>query len=103
MFTTTTHRKKYRTFTIPLGVRFLAKQKLPTLPGYFHLINIDFRYQLTIIGTSFARAVIFSEIDENNQFVIKTDEPNTKVSWQVTAKRNDQRMIDNPFSDVVDK
>lgn len=74
-----------------------------TLPDYFDLINIDFRYQLTVIGTTFARAIIFSEIDENNQFVIKTDEPNTKVSWQVTAKRNDQYLIDNPFSDVVDK
>ena len=74
-----------------------------TLPDYFHLISIDFRYQLTVIGATFARAIIFSEIDENKQFVIKTDEPNTKVSWQVTAKRNDQYMIDNPFSDVVDK
>jgi len=74
-----------------------------TLPGYFHLINIDFRYQLAIIGATFARAIIFSEIDGNNQFVIKTDEPNTKVSWQVTAKRNDQYLIDNPFQDVVDK
>lgn len=74
-----------------------------TLPDYFHLINIDFRYQLTIIGAKFARAIIFGEIDEKNQFVIKTDEPNTKVSWQVTAKRNDQYLIDNPFSDVVDK
>jgi hypothetical protein len=74
-----------------------------TLPDYFDLINTDFRYQLTVIGTTFARAIIFSEIDENNQFIIKTDEPNTKVSWQVTAKRNDQYLIDNPFSDVVDK
>lgn len=74
-----------------------------TLPDYFDLINTDFRYQLTVIGTTFARAIIFSEIDSNNQFVIKTDEPNTKVSWQVTAKRNDQYLIDNPFSDVVDK
>ncbi len=74
-----------------------------TLPDYFHLVNIDFRYQLTVMGASFAHAIIFSEIDANNQFVIKTDEPNTKVSWQVTAKRNDQYLINNPFSDVVDK
>jgi len=74
-----------------------------SLPDYFSLINIDFRYQLTILGDTFARAIIYGEIDENNQFVIKTDEPNIKVSWQVTAKRNDQYLINNPFSDVVDK
>jgi hypothetical protein len=74
-----------------------------SLPDYFKLINIDFRYQLTILGDTFARAIIYGEIDENNRFVIKTDEPNIKVSWQVTAKRNDQYLINNPFSDVVDK
>ena len=74
-----------------------------SLPDYFKLINIDFRYQLTILGDTFARAIIYGEIDENNQFVIKTDEPNIKVSWQVTAKRNDRYLINNPFSDVVDK
>ncbi|NCA77679.1 MAG: hypothetical protein EOM90_15205 [Alphaproteobacteria bacterium] len=74
-----------------------------TLPDYFNLINIDFRYQLTVIGTGFVRAIVFSEIDENNEFQIKTDAPGIKVSWQVTARRNDQYMLDNPFSDVVDK
>lgn len=73
------------------------------LPDYFYLINIDFRYQLTIVSATFARAIVFGEIDENNQFIIKTDQPNIKVSWQVTAKRNDQYLIGNPFSDVLDK
>jgi hypothetical protein len=74
-----------------------------SLPDYFSLINIDFRYQLTILGDTFALAIICGEIDANNRFVIKTDKPNIKVSWQVTAKRNDRYLINNPFSDVVDK
>lgn len=58
-----------------------------TLPDYFEALNMDFRYQLTVIGT-FARAIVAEEIT-NNQFTIQTDRPNTKVSWQVTGVRHD--------------
>jgi len=74
-----------------------------TLPDYFNEINTDVRYVLTIIGTTFARAIIYQEIDSNNQFVIKTDEPNIKVSWQITAKRNDAYLQSNPFYDIINK
>lgn len=57
------------------------------LPTYFQAENVDFKYQLTVIG-QFAQAIIFKEI-QNNSFVIKTDKPNVKVSWQVTGVRND--------------
>ncbi|MCX8143613.1 MAG: hypothetical protein N3F62_05060 [Bacteroidia bacterium] len=57
------------------------------LPEYFQALNKDYRYQLTPIG-QFAQCIVFKEI-ENNQFVIKTDKPNVKVSWQVTGVRND--------------
>lgn len=57
------------------------------LPDYFTALNIDYKYQLTCIGT-FAQAIIAEEIS-NNQFEIKTDKPNVKVSWQVTGVRND--------------
>jgi hypothetical protein len=67
------------------------------LPSYFQEINTDFRYQLTVIGT-FAQAIVLKEI-EGNWFSIKTDKPNVKVSWQVTAKRNDPYMKEHPFSD----
>lgn len=59
-----------------------------TLPSYFQAENMDYKYQLTVIG-KFAQAIVFKEI-ENNQFIIKTDKPNTKVSWQVTGVRNDK-------------
>jgi hypothetical protein len=58
-----------------------------TLPDWFEALNKDFRYQLTVIG-EFAQAIISQEI-QNNQFVIRTDKPNVKVSWQVTGIRKD--------------
>jgi hypothetical protein len=57
------------------------------LPAYFDALNRDFRYQLTVIGT-FAQAVVAKEI-EGNRFVIRTSEPNVKVSWMVTGIRHD--------------
>lgn len=57
------------------------------LPSYFNALNKDFRYQLTVIGT-FAQAIVLEEI-AGNSFKIKTDQPNVKVSWQVTGVRND--------------
>jgi hypothetical protein len=57
------------------------------LPTYFEAENKDFRYQLTVIGKD-ARVYVLSKIT-NNQFIIKSSEPNTEVSWQVTGVRND--------------
>lgn len=57
------------------------------LPDYFDALNRDFRYQLTTIG-SFARVMVEREID-GNRFTIRTDEPNVKVSWQITGVRED--------------
>jgi hypothetical protein len=57
------------------------------LPSYFSALNVNFRYQLTVIG-QFAQAIVAKEID-GNQFIIKTDKPNVKVSWQVTGVRQD--------------
>jgi hypothetical protein len=57
------------------------------LPDYFEALNRDFRYQLTVIG-KLAQATVASEI-ENNRFSIKTDQPEVKISWQVTGIRQD--------------
>lgn len=65
------------------------------LPSYFQSLNIDYRYQLTVIG-QFAQAIVETEIS-NNQFTIKTDKPNVKVSWQVTGIRNDAYAKANPL------
>jgi TGF-beta propeptide len=57
------------------------------LPDWFEALNRDFRYQLTVIG-QFARAIVASEVSQQ-RFTIKTDQPNVKVSWQVTGIRQD--------------
>jgi len=71
------------------------------LPSYFNSLNIDFRYQLTVIG-EFAQAIVKEEIS-GNQFTIMTDKPNVKVSWQVTGVRNDVWAQKNRFEVEVDK
>lgn len=71
------------------------------LPDYFDALNKDPRYQLTVIG-SFAQAIISKEVS-NNQFEIATNQPNVKVSWEVKGVRNDARMQQHPFVDVIQK
>jgi hypothetical protein len=58
-----------------------------TMPAWFEELNMDFRYQLTVIG-QFAQAIVASEIT-NGSFTIKTSKPGVKVSWQVTGIRQD--------------
>lgn len=72
-----------------------------TMPSYFQAENVDFRYQLTVIGT-FAQAIVLKEIS-NNQFVVKTDKPNVKVSWMVTGVRNDVWSQNNRVLPELDK
>ena len=75
---------------------------LVTLPDYFEAINKDFRYQLTVIGGTFAQAMISKEVN-NNKFEIATNQPNVKVSWEVKGVRNDAHMQKFPFQAVTQK
>jgi hypothetical protein len=61
---------------------------LVKLPSWFTLLNKDFRYQLTSIGTPAPNLHIAQEINEN-QFSIAGGKPNSKVCWQVTGIRDD--------------
>lgn len=65
------------------------------LPSYASALNRDFLYQLTAIG-QFAQAIVSSEV-QNNQFTIKTDKPNVRVSWQVSGVRDDAFARSNGF------
>jgi hypothetical protein len=58
------------------------------LPAWFEVLNRDFRYQLTTIG-SFAQSMVEEELVAN-RFVIRTNVPHIKVSWQVTGVREDR-------------
>lgn len=73
-------------------------------PEYMSALNTDFKYQLTIVDKSFAQAIIWEPMNtENNTFVIKTDMPNIKVSWQMTGTRQDKWALENPLEVEVDK
>jgi hypothetical protein len=76
-------------------------QAVVYLPDWLQVINRDFRYQLTVIG-SFAQAIVASEIS-NNRFTIKTSAPGVKVSWQVTGVRSDPAILKHPFRLEEDK
>jgi hypothetical protein len=59
-----------------------------TMPSWFDALNAHFRYQLTVVGRSFARAIVWTEL-AHRAFTIRTSEPGVKVSWQVTGIRED--------------
>lgn len=71
------------------------------LPDYFSAVNKDYRYQLTVIG-SFAQAIISKEVN-GNSFEIATNQPNVKVSWQVTGIRQDPYANANRIPNTVEK
>ncbi len=76
------------------------------LPNYFEEININFKYQLTIIDDADSEAFVQAKISKrirNNQFQIRTNAPNTEVSWRVDADRNDLYVRDRKPKDVVEK
>jgi len=72
-----------------------------TLPDYFEALNMEFRYQLTVIG-SFAQAIISKKV-QNNQFEIATNQPNIEVSWMVTGVRHDAFANMNRVPNAVEK
>jgi hypothetical protein len=72
-----------------------------TLPDYFEDINIDFTYHLTTVG-AWAPVYVAEEINQN-QFLISGGKPGLKVSWQVTAVRNDPWVRDNGYQTEVEK
>ncbi|HEV2115634.1 MAG TPA: hypothetical protein VGR48_06395 [Terriglobales bacterium] len=59
-----------------------------TLPAWFEAENSDFRYQLTAIGAAGPGLYVAQEIS-NHKFKIAGGHPGGKVSWQVTAVRQD--------------
>jgi len=75
------------------------------LPAYFEALNRDFRYQLTVIDES-DNDFIFAKVLRTvaaNRFVIKTSQPDTLVSWQVTGIRQDAFARANPVIPEVEK
>lgn len=74
------------------------------LPTYFHEINKNPRYVLTVVDGSddFVMAKISKELSDR-RFQIRTSKPTVKVCWVVKAERNDAWMRANPPKVEVDK
>ena len=72
------------------------------MPSYFEALNINYRYQLTVVGEEFAQARVSRKIN-NNSFSVKTDKPNIELSWQVTGERNDAYSKAHPYVAEQDK
>jgi len=72
------------------------------LPEWFDAENTDFRYQLTAIGVPAPGLYIAGEIHDR-QFVIAGGQPGMKVSWQVTAVRQDAYAKAHPLEVEVMK
>jgi hypothetical protein len=72
------------------------------LPSYFEDINTNYKYQLTVMGRSFAQAIVWDEI-KDGRFQIKTNQPNIKVSWRIEADRNDLYVRRKQPKDIVEK
>jgi hypothetical protein len=63
------------------------------LPHYFSEINIEPRYQLTVVDDSASEGFVLVKVGrkiQDNRFLIMTNAPSVEVSWQVTARRNDR-------------
>lgn len=71
-----------------------------SLPNYFAAINTNCKYQLTVLDDSadFVFAKVTKEV-ANNRFQLRTSKPFVKVSWQVTADRDDARIRYNRPTD----
>lgn len=69
-------------------------EAIVSLPNYFHVINIDYSYQLTPIGAA-ANLFIKSKVN-NGRFVIGGGQPGMEVSWQLYAQRNDAYIQNTP-------
>ena len=65
-------------------------------PDWFAAVNDDFRYQLTAVGAPAPNLYVAEEIKDSS-FSIAGGKPGMKVSWQVTARRNDLYMRAHPL------
>lgn len=76
------------------------------LPDYFEEININFKYQLTVVDDADSKGFVLAKVSKEirgGRFQIRTSEPNIKVSWRVDADRNDPWVRQNGAPSEVEK
>ena len=71
------------------------------LPDYFEALNTEVSYNLTPVG-GYAPVYVAQEV-QGNRFLVAGGKAGLKVSWQVTANRNDPYAVQHPFEAVVPK
>lgn len=71
------------------------------LPDYFEALNTEVSYNLTTVG-GYAPVYVAQEV-QNNRFLVAGGKAGLKVSWQVTANRNDPYAQQHPYQAVVAK
>jgi hypothetical protein len=72
------------------------------LPEWFEAVNTNFRYQLTPIGAACPNLHV-SKTVRKNRFEIAGGNKGIRVSWQITASRNDAWARANPAPVVEQK
>ncbi|HHQ47506.1 MAG TPA: hypothetical protein ENK19_01305 [Acidobacteria bacterium] len=73
-----------------------------SLPAWFEKVNTDFRYQLTPVGGPAPGLYVAEEISDR-RFTIAGGPPGLKVSWEVTALRDDPAFRRRGFQVERDK
>jgi hypothetical protein len=77
-------------------------EALVQLPDWFEALNTDFRYQLTAMGQPGPDLYVAEEITDH-RLRIAGGKPGMKVSWQVTAVRQDAWAKNHPLQVEEDK
>ena len=76
------------------------------LPAWFTVLNTDFRYQLTPVGAAAPSLHVSAEVyelEDGAAFEIAGGPPDIKVSWTITAVRNDAYARTHPLEVEQDK
>jgi hypothetical protein len=90
------------TVTYSGNVRTDAKGRaIVKLPAYAETLARDWRYQLTPIG-QLGQAIVEREV-KKGQFVVRTEHPRTKVSWNVIGTRRDPQAKQHAIEPVTTK
>jgi len=71
------------------------------LPDYFEALNTEVSYNLTTVG-GYAPVYVAQEV-QGNRFLVAGGKAGLKVSWQVTANRNDPYAQQHPYQAAVAK
>ena len=73
-----------------------------SLPPWLEVLNADFRYQLTALGRPAPQLHIGSELADGS-FTIAGGNPDQRVCWQISGRRQDRWAETYPVTPEVDK